>query len=294
MINIFPLIILVVVFLTVAKGIRIVKPYQKGLVVRLGKYHSMLDSGINVVIPYIDEVIYVDMRESVINVEPQKVITKDNVVVIVDAVIYTKIIDPVKTEFEIRDFVRAVTTLAQTTLRNLIGDKTLDETLVARDTLNTALRTVLDEATNSWGVKVTRVELQRIDPPEDINDAMSKQMKAEREKRATILEAEGFKQADILKAEGSRQSKILEAEGEKQAQVLRADGEAEALRMVAESAQKYFLERPEALRRLEVLERVLVNNTKYVIPSGSDMINLLNLNESEAQVLPVHKKKHEA
>lgn len=288
---IFPLIVLFVLLLTVAKGIRIVKPYQKGLVVRLGKYHAMLDSGINVVIPYIDEVMYVDMREEVINVEPQKVITKDNVVVIVDAVIYTKVIDPVKAEFEIQDFERAATTLAQTTLRNLIGDKTLDETLVARDTLNTALREVLDEATHGWGVKVTRVELQRIDPPEDINDAMSKQMKAEREKRATILEAEGMKQADILKAEGGRQANILNAEGSKQAQILRAEGEAEAVRKVSEAAQAYFLERPEALRRLEVLERVLSQNTKFVIPSGSDMINMLNLNDEAVPVVPIERKK---
>lgn len=265
-------------FLTLIKGVRIVKPYQKGLVVRLGKYHATLDSGINFVVPYVDEVIYIDMREAVISVEPQQVITKDNVGVTVDAVIYTKIIDPAKSQFEVQNFELAATTLAQTTLRNLIGDKALDETLVARDALNTALREVLDEATNSWGVKVTRVELQRIDPPADITEAMSKQMKAEREKRATILEAEG-----------QRQSAILMAEGDQKAKVLRAEGEAQALRKVSEAAQTYFKERPEALKRLEVLEKVLAENTKFVIPSNSETINLLNLDGDKPKVVPLTK-----
>lgn len=251
-------------------GVKIIRPWEKGVVVRLGRYHSTLDSGINFVVPFIDEVIRVDMREQVINVEPQKVITKDNVVVLVDAVIYTKVIDPVKAEFEIENFELAATTLAQTTLRNLIGDKTLDETLIARDTLNAALRDTLDEATHNWGVKVTRVELQRIDPPADITEAMSKQMKAEREKRATILEAEGIKQA-----------KILKAEGEKQAQILKAEGEAKALQKVAEAAQRYFKERPEVLKRLEVLEKVLADaKTRWIIPSNSPILNLLDLEKT--------------
>ena len=273
------LVLFIMAIIALLKGIRIIAPYEKGLVIRLGKYHSTLPSGINFIIPFIDEVIRVDMREQVINVEPQKVITKDNVVVLVDAVIYTKVIDPVKAEFEIANFETAATTLAQTTLRNLIGDKTLDETLVARDTLNTALRETLDEATHNWGVKVTRVELQRIDPPDDITSAMSKQMKAEREKRAVILEAEGVKQ-----------SKILTSEGERQAAILKAEGEAEALRKVSEAAQKYFKERPEVLKRLEVLKEVLAKNTKFVIPSGSETINLLNLEgDNKTTVLP--KKK---
>jgi regulator of protease activity HflC (stomatin/prohibitin superfamily) len=273
------LVIFVIAIVALLKGVKIIGPYEKGLVIRLGKYHSTLSSGINFIIPFIDEIVRVDMREHVINVEPQQVITKDNVVVLVDAVIYTKVIDPVKAEFEIANFENAATTLAQTTLRNLIGDKMLDETLVARDTLNTALRETLDEATHNWGVKVTRVELQRIDPPDDITNAMSKQMKAEREKRAAILEAEGIKQ-----------SKILTSQGEKQAAILKAEGEAEALRKVSEAAQKYFKERPEVLKRLEVLKAVLAKNTKFVIPSGSDTINLLNLEgEQKTTILPQKK-----
>src|SRR5258705_12978376 len=173
---------------------RIVKQYEKGLVMRLGKYRATVGSGLTFLTPLIEDLITVDMREKVINVDPQKVITKDNVSVTVDAVVYYKVIDPVKAEFEIQNFAYACTTLAQTNLCNLIGDRALDETLVARDMINTNLRHVLDEATNGWGVKVTRVEVQKIDPPRDITEAMSRQMKAERDKRASILEAEGFKQ----------------------------------------------------------------------------------------------------
>ncbi len=267
-------------FLALIRGVTIVKPYEKGVVIRLGKYHSTLASGLNFIVPFIDSVIRVDMREQVINVEPQQVITKDNVSVLVDAVIYTKVVDPVKAEFEVESFEIAATTLAQTTLRNLIGDKTLDDTLVARDTLNTALRETLDNVTHNWGVKVTRVELKRIDPPQDITDAMSKQMKAEREKRAAILGAEGIKQA-----------KILTSEGEKQAAILKAEGEAEALRKVSEAAQHYFKDRPEVLKRLEVLKAVLSKNAKFVIPSGSETINLLNLEgDNKRTVLPRSKK----
>ena len=275
----FWIILGLIAVLTLFKGLRIISPYQKGLVVRLGKYHSIISPGMNFIVPYIDSVICIDMREQVINVEPQKVITKDNVGVLVDAVIYTKIIDPAKAEFEIENFETAATTLAQTTLRNLIGDKTLDQTLVARDTLNEMLRNVLDEATNSWGVKVTRVELQRIDPPADITEAMSKQMKAEREKRATILTAEG-----------ERQSSILKAEGGKIAAVLTAEGEAEALKKVSESAQKYFKDRPEMLKRLDVLQKTLSRNTKFVIPSGSETINLLSLGDTSKKTTVLPRK----
>ena len=277
--NIF-IILLAIFFLALMRGATIIKPYEKGLVIRLGKYHSTLPSGLNFIVPFIDNVIKVDMREQVINVDPQQVITKDNVSVLVDAVIYTKVVDPVKAEFEVESFEIAATTLAQTTLRNLIGDKTLDDTLVARDTLNTALRETLDNVTHSWGVKVTRVELKRIDPPQDITDAMSKQMKAEREKRAAILSAEGIKQ-----------SKILTSEGEKQAAILKAEGEAEALRKVSEAAQKYFKDRPEVLKRLEVLRAVLAKNAKFVIPTNSETINLLNLEgNNKTTVLPRKKR----
>jgi len=219
----------------------------------------------------------VDMREQVISVPPQKLITKDNVTVEVDAVVYYKVVDPVKSQFEVQDFGYACTTLAQTNLRNLIGDRTLDETLVARDAINTNLRHVLDEATNNWGVKVTRVEVQKIDPPRDITEAMSRQMKAERDKRAAVLESEGIKQSQILQAEGVKQSEILRAEGDAQARITRANAEAEAIRLVSTAAETFFKDRAEVMRRLEVLNNTLAQNTKYIVPSNAGLVNVLGL-----------------
>ncbi len=279
------LIVAFIMLVALARAARIVSQYEKGMVMRLGKYRATVGSGLTFLVPVIEDLIKVDMRERVINVEPQKVITKDNVSVVVDAVIYYRIIDPVKATFEVQNFGYAATTLAQTNLRNLIGDKSLDETLTARDTINANLRAVLDEATNTWGVKVTRVEVQKIDPPADITEAMSRQMKAERDKRAAVLEAEGFKQAQILQAEGIRQSEILKAEGDAQARILRATGDAKAIEMVSNAAELYFKDRAEAARKLDVLNAVLSGQTKFVIPSGSGMINILGLDDKT--VVPI-------
>jgi len=263
-----------------ARSARIVNQYEKGIVMRLGKFHGLVPSGLAIIMPLTDSVIRVDMREQVISVPPQKLITKDNVTVEVDAVVYYKVVDPVKSQFEVQDFGYACTTLAQTNLRNLIGDRTLDETLVARDMINTNLRHVLDEATNGWGVKVTRVEVQKIDPPRDITEAMSRQMKAERDKRAAVLEAEGFKQSQILQAEGVKQSEILKAEGDAQARVTRANAEAEAIRLVSTAAETFFKDRAEVMRRLEVLNNTLAHNTKYIVPSNSGLVNVLGLDSA--------------
>ena len=274
-----------ILLVALARSARVVAQFEKGLVLRLGKYRTTVDSGLTFLVPMIEDVIKVDMRKRVITVEPQKVITKDNVSVIVDAVIYYRIIDPVKATFEVQNFGFAATTLAQTNLRNLIGDKSLDETLTARDTINANLRAVLDEATNTWGVKVTRVEVQKIDPPADITEAMSRQMKAERDKRANILEAEGVKQAQILQAEGVKQSEILKAEGDAQARVTRATAEAKAIEMVSNAAEQYFKGRAEVSKKLDVLNTVLANQTKYVLPSGSDLTVLLGLDDKK--VVPI-------
>src|SRR6266403_1846137 len=257
-----------------ARGARTVRQYEKGLITRLGKYHGMAPSGLTFILPFVDDIVRVDMREQVITVPPQKLITKDNVTVEVDAVVYYKVIDPVKSQYEVQDFGYACTTLAQTNLRNLIGDRTLDETLVARDMINTNLREVLDEATNNWGCKVTRVEVQKIEPPRDITDAMSRQMKAEREKRAAVLEAEGIKQSEILKAEGDAQARIT-----------RASAEAEAIKLVSNAAETYFKERAETMRRLEVLNNTLAQNTKYIVPSNSSLVNVLGL-DGAVQAIP--------
>jgi regulator of protease activity HflC (stomatin/prohibitin superfamily) len=274
------------VFLVIlGRSARIVAQYQKGLVLRLGKYHATANSGLNVLAPLIDELIKVDMREQVISVEPQKVITRDNVTVTVDAVIYYRVVDPVRAVFEVQNFALAATTLAQTNLRNLIGDKSLDETLTARDMINTNLRAVLDEATNGWGVKVTRVEVQRIDPPSDITEAMSRQMKAERDKRAAILESEGLRQSEILKAEGFKQAEILKAEGDAQARLTRASAEAKAIEMVSNAAEQFFKDRAALARQLDVLQVTLKENTKFILPANADVINVLGLDANTSPLL---------
>ncbi len=273
------IIIALLALFTVLASVKIINQYEKGVVLRLGKFKNIAEPGLNLILPYIETLITVDVREKVINVEPQKVITKDNVSVTVDAVIYYKVVDPVKAEFEVEDFDVAATTLAQTNLRNVIGDKSLDEILVARDVINDNLREVLDEATHTWGVKVTRVEVQKIDPPPEITDAMSLQMKAEREKRAYILEAEGIKQSQILKADG-----------EAQATILRATAQAQAIQKVAEAANKYFDKKAQAWKSLEVSQAVLEKNTKFVLPTSSDLLTLLNLEGNGSNVVPLKKK----
>src|SRR2546428_1240638 len=280
-------VLLLITLVALARSARVVAQYEKGLVMRLGRYRATADSGLTFLVPMIEDMVKVDMRERVINVEPQKVITKDNVMVTVDAVNHFRLSDPVKATFEVQNFAYAATTLAQTNLRNLIGDKSLDETLTARDTINSNLRNVLDEATNTWGVKVTRVEVQKIDPPADITEAMSRQMKAERDKRANILEAEGVKQSQILQAEGIKQSEILKAEGDAQARITRAIAEAKAIEMVSNAAESFFQHRAEMSKRLDVLNNVLAQQTKFIVPSGSDLENVLGLDDKS--VVPVKR-----
>ena len=255
------------------KGIRIVKQSEAMLIERLGKYHRTLESGINIIIPVIDrprqinwrytetgfngEIISVfklqdriDLRENVYDFPKQNVITRDNVVTEINALIYFQIIDPLKSVYEIGNLPNAIEKLTQTTLRNVVGEMDLDQCLSSRDTINAKLRAILDDATNKWGVKVNRVELQDINPPLAIRDAMEKQMRAERTRRATILEAEGEKGSQILTAEGQRESDIQRAEGQKQSAILEAEGqaqarirvaqaEAEAIRLVSEAVKGY-------------------------------------------------------
>jgi len=287
-----PLLIILVILalVTLFKSVRVINQFEKGVVLRLGKFKSVAEPGLNLILPYIESLITVDVREKVIQVEPQEVITKDNVTVTVDAVIYFKVIDPVKAEFEVEDFNMAATILAQTNLRNLVGDKLLDETLVARDVINTNLRDALDEVTHNWGVKVTRVEVQKIEPPQEITQAMSLQMKAEREKRASILQSEGIKQSQILEADGKKSAEILRAEGDAQAKILRADAEATAIQKVAMAANKYFDSKAQAWRRLEVASTVLEKNTKFILPTSGELVNVLNLEgEGKAKVVPMKK-----
>ena len=220
-------VIAVAVLMIAATGFRIVRPYEQGLIEFLGKYQRTVSPGLRFVIPFVQRILKVDMREQVIDVPPQEVITKDNVVVTVDAVIYFEATDPVKLKYAVGNFILAITKLAQTNLRNVVGDLQLDEALVSREVINSKLRQILDDATDKWGTRVVRVEIQRIEPPPDVANAMHRQMKAERDRRAVVTEAEGEKRSAILQAEGVKQSAIL-----------RAEGEAEAIKRVAD-AEKY-------------------------------------------------------
>ncbi len=211
------LVLIVVLIIYVALAIKIVQQYEQGLVERFGRYRKTLDPGFHMIVPFIEKVRKVDMREQVVDVPPQEVITKDNVVVTVDAVVYYQATDPVKLAYNVANFIVAATKLAQTNLRNVVGDMDLDEALTSREKINTELRVILDEATDVWGTRVVRVEIQRIDPPADVTDAMHRQMKAERDRRALVTEAEGEKRSAILRAEGVKQSRILDAEGQAQA-----------------------------------------------------------------------------
>jgi len=264
--TIITILIALFVILFALRGFIIVKQSETMIVERLGKYHRTMTSGINIIWPIIDRpreimwrytkegtdgrsyvmkrnVTRIDLRESVYDFPKQNVITRDNVVTEINAVIYFQVTDPIKAVYEIANLPEAIEKLTQTTLRNVIGEMDLDETLSSRDVINSKLRSVLDEATHKWGVKVNRVELQDINPPHDIRDAMEKQMRAERDKRAKILEAEGTKAQLTLEAEGRKMAEINKAEGEKQAQILKAEGEAEARLRVA-SAEA------EAIRRI--------------------------------------------
>jgi regulator of protease activity HflC (stomatin/prohibitin superfamily) len=232
------LILAAVIFIIAASGIKIIRPFEKGLVERLGKYRREGQPGLQFIIPFIERMIKVDLRETVIDVPPQEVITKDNVVVTVDAIIYYQITDAFRVVYNVSSFEIAAIKLAQTNLRNVIGEMELDQTLTSRERINVTLREVLDEATDKWGVKVTRVEIKKIDPPQDIMDAMSKQMKAERTKRAVILEAEGYKTSEITKAEGDKMSAILQAEG--QSESIKRVAEANKFRLIAEAEGEAF------------------------------------------------------
>jgi regulator of protease activity HflC (stomatin/prohibitin superfamily) len=226
-------VVALVVLFTMSRAIRIVPQARAGIVERLGRYHRTLDAGLALVVPYVDRVKpLIDLREQVVSFPPQPVITEDNLTVNIDTVIYFQVTDPKAASYEIADYITAIEQLTVTTLRNVIGGMTLEDTLTSRDNINAELRTVLDEATGKWGIRVNRVELKAVDPPGTIQEAMEKQMRAERDRRAAILTAEGVKQSQILTAEGEKQSQILRAEGQKQSEILRAEGQSQAIESV--------------------------------------------------------------
>lgn len=265
------LILIAAVFLLLViagKGIKIIRPWQKGLIERLGRYQRTADSGLTLIIPFWERMIKVDMREQVVDVPPQAVITKDNVVVAVDAVVYYEVTDPVKVTYNVADFYTAATKLAQTNLRNLVGDLALDESLTSREVINTKLRQILDDATDKWGTKVTRVELQRIEPPTDVTEAMHRQMKAERDRRAMILEAEGHKQSAILKAEGEAEAIKKVADADRYEKLTVAEGEAQAITTVFKAIHTGDPTNDLiAIKYLETLQKIADGNaTKIFLP----------------------------
>jgi regulator of protease activity HflC (stomatin/prohibitin superfamily) len=227
------LVIAFLVLLVMGRTIRIIPQARAAVVERLGRFNKTLEPGLAIVIPFVDRVRpLIDLREQVVSFPPQPVITEDNLVVQIDSVIYYQVTDPKAASYEIANFIQAIEQLTITTLRNVSGSMTLEQTLTSRDQINSELRIVLDEATGKWGIRVNRVELKAVDPPASIQEAMEKQMRAERDRRAAILQAEGIKQSQILTAEGEKQSAILRAEGQRESQALFAEGQAKAIETV--------------------------------------------------------------
>ena len=268
---------------------------------RLGKFHKKADTGVHFLVPFIDTLSYrIDLKERVEDFPPQPVITKDNVTMQIDTVVYYQVTDPIRFVFEIANPNAAIENLTATTLRNIIGELDLDATLTSRDVINTKMRAILDEATDKWGIKVNRVELKNIMPPHDIQVAMEKQMRAERERRESILQAEGEKQSAILRAEAKKEAMIREAEGDKQSRILKAQGDAESIREVAKAKaegesvviEQVFKAMKDAdiddnmlaLKSMEALEKVAQGkSTKLVLPS--DAVNFLGTFKGIKEVL---------
>src|SRR5215208_6660624 len=265
------IVVAAVVLITLAQGIRIVPQAKAGIVERLGRYSRTLDAGLALIVPYIDRVKpLLDLREQVVSFPPQPVITEDNLTVNIDTVIYYQVTDPKAATYEIANYIAGIEQLTVTTLRNVAGGMTLEDTLTSRDTINAELRTVLDEATGKWGIRVNRVELKAVDPPPSIQEAMEKQMRAERDRRAAILQAEGIKQSQILTAEGEKQSAILRAEGQRESQKLFAEGQSKAIETVFDAIHRGDAD-PKLLayQYLQMLPQIAQGdaNKMWIIPS---------------------------
>ncbi|ONI85370.1 hypothetical protein ALI144C_13890 [Actinosynnema sp. ALI-1.44] len=265
------LVLALLAIMTVLRAVRIVPQARARNVERLGRYNRTLQPGLNFVIPYIDRVYpAIDLREQVVSFQPQPVITEDNLVVEIDTVLYFQVTDPRAAAYEIASYLQAVEQLTVTTLRNVVGSMDLEKTLTSRDTINSQLRGVLDEATGKWGIRVNRVEIKAIDPPKTIKDAMEKQMRAERDKRAAILSAEGQRQSQILTAEGDKQAAVLRAEGNRTAEILKAEAQARAIDQVFQAVHRNDPD-PKLLayQYLQTLPQLAQGqgNTFFVIPS---------------------------
>jgi regulator of protease activity HflC (stomatin/prohibitin superfamily) len=277
------LIIIIAALAILSIGIKKVNQYERGIVERWNAYEETVEPGLRYIIPFVQRMLRVNMREQVIDVPPQEIITEDNVVVTIDAIVYYQIMDPKRALYEIEDFELAIVKLAQTTLRNIIGEMSLDTCLTSRDKINLELRKVLDEATDKWGTKVNRIEVQRIDPPADIQAAMHKQKTAEQERRQFRLLATGRKEAALQDREGT----ILKAEGEAKAIELVATAQAQAVKVVSEAANKYFLENAQLNKKLDVVRDTFSQQTKIVVPSSADILSVIGL--EGGGILPIRE-----
>jgi regulator of protease activity HflC (stomatin/prohibitin superfamily) len=277
-------------------GIRIVRPVDKGLIERLGKYKKTGEQGFHWIIPIIDKMVRVNVTETMVDVEPQKIITKDDLNALVDAVVYFRVIDPKKAIYNADDYKRQITSLARTTLRDIIGKMTLTEANSKRDELNQQLEFELDKQTDAWGIDVIRVELQRIEPPDDVQQAMNNVVIAERSKKAAV----DFATATETKADGERRAEIKKSEGMKQGLILEAEGRAEAIRNVAEAEadkiekvntaiRKHFKDEAQIFKKLETVENSLKDGSKYVIDPNTDITAVLT--ESLAGIVPLKPSK---
>jgi regulator of protease activity HflC (stomatin/prohibitin superfamily) len=256
-------------------SIKIVRPTEKGIVERLGKYNFVADQGIHFLIPFVDLMYRINLTERMVGAEPQEVITSDNLNAIVDAQVYFKVRSDdesvKKSIYSVNDYELQIVSLARTTLRDVIGNLSLKDANSQRNKINERLQGILQVETHSWGIDIVRTELKEIQPPADVQETMNKVVKAENEKVAAI----DFATAQETGADGLRRAKIKEAEGDKQSRILRAEGDAEAIRLVNEAAMKYFKDEAKELRKIQMVEAALANNTKYIVPENASIINLL-------------------
>jgi regulator of protease activity HflC (stomatin/prohibitin superfamily) len=286
--------IILAIFLLIllSTGIRIIRPIEKGLIERLGKYKKTAEQGFHWIIPVIDNMIKVNVTENMVDVEPQRIITKDDLNATVDAVVYFRVVEPKKAIYNAENYRRQITSLARTTLRDIIGKMTLTEANSKRDALNSILEKELDKQTDAWGIDVIRVELQRIEPPDDVQQAMNNVVIAEREKKAAVdfatateTKADGARRAEIKKAEGTKQGLILEAEGRAQAIIQVAKAEAEKIQRINTAIRAYFKDEAQIYKKLETVENALKDGTKYVIDPNTEITNVIT--EKMTGIIPI-------
>jgi regulator of protease activity HflC (stomatin/prohibitin superfamily) len=285
--NAIVLIIVLIVVFFFFSGIRIVRPTNRGLVERLGKYHHFANPGFNWIIPFIDNMYKINITEKMINAEPQEIITNDNLNARVDAQVYFRIkpdeLSVKNSQYNVNNIEYQIVNLARTTLRNIIGTLTLKSANSERGKINKELHNTLLEETKDWGIAIIRTELKEIDPPKDVQETMNKIVKAENEKIAAI----DFATATETRADGEKRAEIRKAEGVKQAAILRAEGDAQAIQLVNEAAEKFFIGNAQLLRRIQAMETSLKDNAKIVVPAGSDLVNVLG---EMAGIIPIKEK----